>query len=147
MPTAAKLVAAILLAISGVIVVIVTVNVYPDAARRSVGMTSAAVAIGIFVGWRGLGRRISDEEGSGVVSGLKAGIAMFLWVLFLFGLGDMIAGIMDHAYFQPMTALLVIPAGMIKYGQMALNVPIMGTMVVLAAIVGKMTKTADNRWN
>ena len=147
MPTAAKLVAAILLAISGVIVVIVTVNVYPDAARRSVGMTSAAVAIGIFVGWRGLGRRISDEEGSGIVSGLKAGIAMFIWVLFLYGLADMIAGIMDHAYFQPMTALLVIPAGMIKYGQMALNVPIMGTMVVLAAIVGKMTKTADNRWN
>ena len=147
MPTAAKLVAAILLAISGVIVVIVTVNVYPDAARRSVGMTSAAVAIGIFVGWRGLGRRISDEEGSGIVSGLKAGISMFLWVLFLYGLEDMIAGIMDQAYYQPMTALLVIPAGMIKYGQMALNVPIMGTMVVLAAIVGKMTKIADNRWN
>ena len=147
MPTAAKLVAAILLAISGVIVVIVTVNVYPDAARKSVGMTSAAVAMGIFVGWRGLGRRISEEEGSGIVSGLKAGIAMFIWVLFLFGLGDMIAGIMDNDYYQPMTALLVIPAGMIKYGQLALNPPIMGTMVVLAAIVGKMTKNADKRWS
>ncbi len=72
---------------------------------------------------------------------------MFVWVLFLYALDDMIAGIMDQAYYQPMTALLVIPAGMIKYGQMALNVPIMGTMVVLAAIVGKMTKTADNRWS
>jgi hypothetical protein len=147
MPTAAKLVASILLAISGVIVVIVSINVYPDAARRSVGMTSTAVIMGLFVGWRGLGRRISEEEGSGITSGLKAGIAMFVWVLFLYALDDMIAGIMDQAYYQPMTALLVIPAGMIKYGQMALNVPIMGTMVVLAAIVGKMTKTADNRWS
>jgi|LGVF01.2.fsa_nt_gb hypothetical protein len=147
MPTAAKLVAAILLAISGVIVVIVTVNVYPDAARQSVGMTTTAVLMGIFVGWRGLGRRISEEEGSGIMSGLKAGIAMFIWVIFLYGLGDMIKGIMDNAYYQPMTALLVIPAGMIKYGQLALNVPIAGTMVVLAAIVGKMTKTADERWS
>lgn len=147
MPTAAKLVASILLALSGIIVVIVTINVYPDAARRSVGMTSAAVAIGIFVGWRGLGRRISDEEGSGIASGLKSGISMFIWVLFLFALSDMIEGIMDHAYYQPMTALLVLPAGIIKYGKMAMNVPIMGTMVVLAAVVGKMTKSADNRWN
>ncbi len=95
MPTAAKLVASILLAISGVIVVIVSINVYPDAARRSVGMTSTAVIMGLFVGWRGLGRRISEEEGSGITSGLKAGIAMFVWVLFLYALDDMIAGIMD----------------------------------------------------
>lgn len=147
MPTAAKLVASILLAISGFIVVTVVVNVYPDAARRSVGLASAAVFMGLFIGWRGLGKKISEDEGSGIVSGLKAGIAMFLWVIFLYALEDMIAGIIDHAYYQPMSALLVIPAGMLKYGQMALNVPIMGTMVVLAAIAGKMTKAADNRWN
>ena len=147
MPTAAKLVASILMAISGIIVVTVAVNVYPDIARRSVGLTSAAVLMGVIVGWRGLGRRISEDEGSGIISGLKAGIAMFVWVIFLYGLEDMIAGIMDNAYYQPMSALLVIPAGMIRYGQMALNVPIMGTMVVLAVIVGKMTKTADRRWN
>jgi len=147
MPTAAKLVAAIFLAISGVIVVTVVVSVYPDAARRSAGMTSAAVLMGIIIGWRGLGRQIADDEGSGVVSGLRSGIAMFVWVVFLFGLGDMITGIMDNAYYQPMTALLVIPAGMIKYGQMALNVPILGTMLVLAAVAGKMTKAANERWS
>jgi len=147
MPTAAKLVASIMLAISGFIVVIVVVNVYPDAARRSVGLTSAAVITGLFVGWRGLGRRISDDEGSGVTSGLKAGVAMFIWVIFLYALENMIAGIKDNLYYQPMTALLVIPAGMIRYGQMAMNVPLIGTMVVLAAISGKMTKTADTRWS
>ncbi len=72
---------------------------------------------------------------------------MFVWVIFLYALEDMIAGIKDNLYYQPMTALLVIPAGMIKYGQMALNVPIMGTMLVLATIAGKMTKTADTRWS
>jgi hypothetical protein len=147
MPTAAKLVASIMLAISGFIVVIVVVNVYPDAARRSVGLTSAAVFMGLFTGWRGLGKRISEDEGSGIVSGLRSGISMFVWVIFLYALEDMIAGIKDNLYYQPMTALLVIPAGMIKYGQMALNVPIMGTMVVLATIAGKITKTADTRWS
>ncbi|MCK4861319.1 MAG: TrgA family protein [Rhodobacteraceae bacterium] len=147
MPTAAKLVASIMLAISGFIVVLVVVNVYPDAARRSVGLTSAAVFMGLFVGWRGLGKRIREDEGSGMISGLKAGIAMFVWVIFLYALEDMIGGIKDNAYYQPMTALLVIPSSMIKYGQMALNAPIIGTMVVLAAITGKMTKTADTRWS
>lgn len=147
MPTAAKLVASIMLAISGFIVVLVVVNVYPDAARRSVGLTSAAVFMGLFVGWRGLGKRIREDEGSGMISGLKAGIAMFVWVIFLYALEDMIGGIKDNAYYQPMSALLVIPSSMIKYGQMALNAPIIGTMVVLAAITGKMTKTADTRWS
>ncbi len=147
MPTAAKLVASILLAISGIIVVIVVVNVYPDAARRSVGLTSAAVFVGLITGWRGLGKRISEDEGSGMATGLKAGITIFIWVIFLYALENMIAGIKDNLYYQPMTALLVIPAGMIKYAQMALNVPMIGTMVVLSAIVGKMTKTADNRWS
>ncbi len=147
MPTAAKLVASIMLAISGFIVVIVVVNVYPDTARRSVGLMSAAVIMGLFIGWRGLGKKISESEGSGIASGLRAGISMFVWVIFLYALEDMIAGIKDNLYYQPMTALLVIPAGMIKYGQMALNVPIMGTMVVLAAIAGKVTKTADTRWS
>lgn len=147
MPTAAKLVASILLAISGIIVVTVVVNVYPDIARRSVGLTSAAVLTGLFVGWRGLGRKITNDDGSGVIIGLKAGLSMFLWVLFLYALEDMIAGIIDHAYYQPMTAVLVIPARMIVYGRMALNVPIMGTMVVLAVIVGMMTKNAAKRWS
>lgn len=147
MPTAAKLVASILLAISGLIVVTVAVNVYPDIARRSVGLSSAAVVIGIFVGWRGLGRKIGEADGSGFGYGLKAGVSMFVWVIFLYALEDMIAGIMDHAYYQPMTAILVIPARMIVYANMALNVPIMGTMVVLAIIVGVITKNADKRWS
>lgn len=145
MPTAAKLVASILLAISGLIVVTVAVNVYPDIARRSVGLSSAAVLIGISVGWRGLGKNIADDS-SGIATGIKAGISMFVWVLFLYALEDMIAGIMDHAYYQPMTALLVIPARMIVYAKMSLNVPIMGTMLGLAIMVGLITKYADKRW-
>ncbi|MGE4610779.1 MAG: TrgA family protein [Paracoccaceae bacterium] len=147
MPTAAKLVASILMAIGGVIVVMVTINTYPDAARRSVGMTSAAVIIGLFVGWRGLGRKVSEDEGEGVTAGFKAGISMFVWVLFLYALSDMMAGIMDHAYYQPMTALLVIPARMIEYGKLALNVPIGGAIVGLAVVIGMITKNADKRWS
>lgn len=145
MPTAAKLVASILLAISGLIVVAVAVNVYPDIARRSVGLSSAVVIIGIFVGWRGLGKNVVDDS-SGIASGFKAGVSVFVWVIFLYALEDMIAGIMDHAYYQPMTALLVIPAKMIVYGKMAMNAPIMGTMLVLAVLVGMITKYADKRW-
>ncbi len=72
---------------------------------------------------------------------------MFVWVLFLYALSDMMVGIMDHAYYQPMTALLVIPARMIECGKLALNVPIGGTMVGLAVMIGMITKNADKRWS
>ena len=147
MPTAAKLVASILLAISGAIVVMVAVNVYPDIARRGTGMMVTAAILGIFNGWLGLGKKVPQDESPAIFSGLKSGVTFFLWVLFFFALDGMIAGIMAHAYYQPMTAVLQIPARMLQYGRMAMDIQILGTMLVLSAVVGVITKNASRRWS
>ena len=147
MPTAAKLVASILLAISGAIVVMVAVNVYPDIARRGTGMMVTAAILEIFNGWLGLGKKVPQDESPAIFSGLKSGVTFFLWVLFFFALDGMIAGIMAHAYYQPMTAVLQIPARMLQYGRMAMDIQILGTMLVLSAVVGVITKNASRRWS
>lgn len=147
MPTAAKLVASILLAIFGAIVIIVAVNVYPDIAKRGNSMMAAAVVLGLLNGWMGLGRAVEHENMSGLFAGLKSGVTFFLWVLFFFGLEAMIAGILQHAYYQPMTALLQIPAHMLHYGKMAMDIQILGTMLVLSMIAGVIAKGASNKWS
>lgn len=147
MPTAAKLVASIFLAISGAIVIMVAVNVYPDIARRGNSMLAAAVVLGLFNGWLGLGKKVAIDEAPAIFIGLKSGVAYFLWVLFFFGLEGMIAGIVQHAYYQPMQALLQIPARMLQYGRMAMDIQILGTMLVLAVIAGIIVKGADKRWS
>ncbi|MHA1127719.1 MAG: TrgA family protein [Alphaproteobacteria bacterium] len=147
MPTAAKLVAGIAMAIFGVIVIMVAVSVYPDLDRRASGMMTTAAIVGLIVGWRGLGRIIETDEGAGYISGLRSGLSAFLWVIGLFALDGMLAGILDHDYYQPMAAVMQIPIRMIIYGKMAMDPKILGTMLVLSVVAGKMAKNASRKWN
>ena len=147
MPTAAKLVAGIVMAVFAMIVIMVAISVYPDLERRGSGMMMTAAGVGLVVGWRGLGKIVTTDSGSGFTSGIRSGISAFLWVLGLFALDGMISGIMSHSYYEPLAAVLQIPLRMIVYGKMAMDLKILGTMVVLAAVAGKMAKTVSLRWS
>lgn len=147
MPTAARLVSAILLALSAGIVVMIAIEVYPNIGNRMNSLLAGAVGVSLVVGWMGIGRTIAMDEGSAVMAGIKAGITAFLWVLLVYGIEEMVQGIMVHAYYQPMTALLQVPSRMIEYGKMAMNVPIGGAIVILSAFVGIMAKRASDKWN
>ena len=146
MPTAARLVSSILLALSAAIVVMVSIEVYPTIENRMNSLLAGAAIVGLLNGWFGLGRSIASEDSSAVMEGVKAGLTVFLWVLLVYGIENMIQGMLVHAYFQPMTALLQIPSRMIQYGKMAMNVPIGGSILVLSVFVGVMAKRASVKW-
>lgn len=146
MPTAAKLVGAICLALSSMLVILIALSEYPDLERHSSGMLITAALVGLIVGWRNLGKLVVTDTGTGLVSGVRAGIATVLWVLGFFALSVMISGMLTHSYFQPMTALLQIPRHMIAFGIMGTKLTISGTIVVLAMGSGLMTKRAHNKW-
>lgn len=147
MPTAARLVAGIALAIFSVIVIMVAISVYPDMERRGNAMMLTAAFVGFIVGWRILGIIIKTDEGAGYTSGIRSGFTAFLWLIGLFALDGMIAGMLSNAYFEPMTAVLQIPLGMIIYGKMAINAKILAAMLILSLIAGKMAKNANARWD
>ena len=147
MPTAPKLVAAIFMALSGVIVIMVTLNVYPDLARRGDSMMFTAGFVGLMVGWRQLGRIVITDEGTGMAIGFRAAVTAVLWTLGLFALDGMIAGIIKHAYYEPMSAVMQIPLRMIEYGAKGLNIQILGTIIIFMVAAGKITKGAHRRWN
>lgn len=147
MPTAAKLVSAIYMALAGVLVIMVVISVYPGLEREANGMAITAGIVGLLVGWHGLGSRVGLEESSAAGLGLRSGITAFLWVLFLFAANHMIQGMLGHAYYQPMSAVLQIPMRMIEYGRAALDLRILGAIVVLSAIGGVVAKRTVNKWS
>ena len=148
MPTAARLIAAIFMAMAGVIVIIVAVNEFPDAAYDQFPMVVTAAIVGFLVGWRGLGRAIAVEDVRAASLGLRAGVTAFFWTLFMFGLWRMIQGIMKHEFYQPLSAILTMLWEMIRIGKLALtNLPLVITMVVLSWIAGVVTKNAMLKWD
>lgn len=148
MPTAARLIAAIFMAIAGVIVIIVVVNEFPDAEYDQFPMAVTAAIVGLFVGWRGLGSKIGVEDVKATAIGLRAGITMFIWVLFFFGLWRMIEGIMKQEFYQPLSAVLALFGRMVYLGKIAgTNLPVLITMIVLSWLAGIVAKNAWLKWD
>ncbi len=148
MPTAARLIAAIFMGIAGVIVIIVSVNEYPDAAYDQFPMAVTAAVIGLVVGWRGLGSKIGVEEVKATSLGLRAGVSAFFWTLFMFGLWRMIQGIMKHEFYQPLSAIMALLWEMIRIGKLAvMNMPVLITIIILSWMAGIVTKNAWLKWD
>lgn len=146
MPTAAKLVASMSMAFWGVIVIMVVIQVYPDLDKEANGMTIAAAVVGLFVGWRSMGPRAQLGHDSFIIAGLKGGVAAIFWALLIFAITYMIRGIMEHAYYQPMTAVLQIPRSMIAYGFAAADPKILGTLFGLSIVSSFLARRAHIKW-
>lgn len=156
MPTAARFVAAIYLAIAGVIVVLVTIKVYPGLERDFLGLAIPVGILGFCMGWWGIGRKIGARNNktdvgksvSGLALGLRAGISMFIWSMLMFGFWYMVQGIIAHAYYQPLSAILSMLNTSLAYGKaLATSMPIMVTIIVLSLLGGRITKNAWLKWD
>ena len=148
MPTMARLIAGIFMALAGVIVIIVVVNEFPDAEYDQFPMAVTAAIVGFLVGWRGLGRKMGVEDTKVTLLGMRAGISMFIWVLFFFGLWRMIEGIMKQEFYQPLSAILTLFGRMVYLGRLAVtNMPVLITMIILSMLAGIITKNAWLKWD
>ncbi len=147
MPTAAKLVSAIYMALASVAVIMIVVGIYPSLEREENRMALTAAVVGMLVGWRSLGARIAFEKRSAMNLGIRAGFSAFVWVLFVFALDAMIAGMFRHLYYEPIDAVLQIPAKMLSYSRAAMDIKIVGAMVVLSALGGVIAKRTGERWS
>lgn len=149
MPTAARFIAAMFMALAGVIVIMVVVNTHdniPSLARDSTSMSIVVGILGFMMGWWGMGKKIGGKT-SAAALGLRAGISMYIWACLFFGFWYMVQGILDHAYYQPLSAIKSMLSAAISYSKYAWNVPVMGTIIVLSLIVGRITKNAWLKWD
>ncbi len=147
MPTAAKLVSAIYMAIAGVVVMMVVLSVYPGASYEANRLVALAGIVGLLVGWRGLGTKIRFEERTATALGIRSGVSAYLWVVFVLGLNEMLEGMLRNRYFEPIDAILTVPAEMLEYIRLSIHPMIIGSVLVLSAIGGIIAKRTGNRWS
>jgi hypothetical protein len=146
MPTAAKLVAAVVFAIVGWIAANVFVPVLGEgidvgAFRELVG------ALGLVVGWRVMGRSAGQGYQRAIGTGLKTVIVLVFFTLLLFSTYEMVQLSMKMRYEGPMDAVLDVFSLMLEQG---LKMLVPGVILVLAVggvIGGILTEKASKRWS
>jgi hypothetical protein len=132
MPTAAKLVAAVLFAIVGAIAAHLYLPTLPEGTPPGY-LREVSAGVGLICGWRVMGRRVGKGMGEAAGSGIVTSVVMLFWVLLIFSTQTMIHRSMRSLYDGPMDALLGVLSLMYDYG---LNLAAPATPVAL--LVGGM---------
>ncbi len=146
MPTAAKLVAAVVFAIVGWIAADAYVPTLGEG--YDAGPFRELVAlIGLAVGWRVMGPDAGHGYQQAVGSGLKTAVVMVFFALLLFSVQQMISQSMNMRYDGPLEAVLDVFNVMLERALEMMTTQILGTLLVGGIIGGILTEKASKRWS
>lgn len=146
MPTAARLVAALSLAVLAFIVSGQIMPRMPEDTNFGY-FTYVNIALGLVVGWIVMGRRAAQKSLSGAITnGLTGMLALVFWGLFVQGANEMVRLAMRNRYDGPFEAVFAIFEEMIEFGAVLLYPPILLTLALGGVIAGYVTDLAWRRW-
>tara|TARA_R110000787_G_scaffold16881_10_gene53134 strand:+ start:418 stop:858 length:441 start_codon:yes stop_codon:yes gene_type:complete len=145
MPTAARLVAALLLAAFAWIISDMVRPLMPEG--TAFGRFNYVNAfIGLCIGWVAMGSR----AGRGLVPGINNGITgvalLFIWGLAVHSSMEMFRLAMRNRYDGPLEAFTSIFLIASEFGLMIVTAPIILTSVAGAVVIGCLTEFASKRW-
>lgn len=145
MPTAARLVAALCLAIVGYILSRMVMPLMPEGTAFG-NFVPFNMFLGVVVGWLMMGPR----AGRGFVASINNGVAgvfvLVLWGVFLQACNEMVRLAMRNRYDGAFEALAAVFQISVDYALIMATVPIGITMVVCALIIGPVVDFAASRW-
>jgi len=145
MPTAARLVAAVLLAILGWALSDFVRPLMPEG--TDFGWFNFVNAfIGLWVGWSVMGRRAGRGFVPGINNGLTGTAVLIIWALGVHSSYEMFRLAMRNRYDGPMEAITAIFLIASEFGIMIATVPVIGVAVIGSVIVGCATEYASKRW-
>lgn len=146
MPTAAKLVAAILTAALGYVVADLIIPHLPEQDRDN-WMRETCAALGLLVGWRFLGWRMGGGFGQAIGLGLSMALVLFVSGMLTFAFYEMIIRSLRKSYdgpFEALQGMMAIAIENLEYVQFS---DVIGTLVVGGILVGLLTEAAARRWS
>ncbi len=145
MPNAARLVAALSLALVAFIASVQVVPLMPEGTDFG-WFTQVNVAIGLIVGWVVMGKRPGRGLTPAINNGLTGMAVMVFWALFVQSTYEMIQLAMRHRYGGPFEAIL----GIFKVGMdlaVILMVPnIIATLLIGGVLAGMTCQYASKKW-
>ncbi|AYE86254.1 TrgA family protein [Sulfitobacter sp. D7] len=146
MPTGARLMAAISLAVLAFVLSGMVVPLMPESTDFGYFLP-LNVLLGLVVGWRVMGKR----AGRGIVAAINNGLAgvfvLMLWAIFLQAANEMVRLALRNRYDDPFEAIVAVFQIGAEFGVMIATLPIGVALVVGAVIAGLLTEFAYNRWS
>lgn len=147
MPNAARLVAALCLALLAFIVSGQVKELMPEGTYFG-NFTLVNVILGLVVGWIVMGRR--TRTGPGLTNAINNGITgvavLVFWGLFVQGVNEMVELAMRNRYGGPFEAIIDTVRIMAEYGLILLAPNVIATLVVAMVLSGLATQFAARMW-
>jgi len=145
MPTAAKLIGALLLFGVGWIAGLGAIRTLPEGMPASYLPVTVAV-IGLWQGWAVIGPRAGQGLRIGLAHGLRASVQMAAIALALFALREMFLRSARLRYDSPGEATTASLELFLEYGLQSLTVPIWGSVILGGLVAGALAELAARRW-
>jgi uncharacterized membrane protein len=146
MPTAAKLICAILMCALGYgTSVLVIYRILPEGANYR-GFAEVNAVIGFAIGWRMLGRMVGERMVVSVMNGMLAALVLFVLGLAVQAFYEMIQRALDIKYDSPGKALNEMLELAAKFAVQAADPGVMAAHFGAAALIGLIGHAASRRW-
>lgn len=146
MPTAAKLVAAVLFALLGVAGVQIFGPLLPEATPL-VGLVPSVVPIGLLCGWLLMGRVAGRGYGQAMGNGISVAVALAFWMTLLWACVEAVERSTKMRYDGPLEAVLGALGLMVEYGALMLDAQLLGVVLIGGAVAGLLTEWVAQRWS
>lgn len=145
MPDAAKLVAAVGLAILAFVVSGMIIPLFEEEMNFGY-FTWVNVALGLVTGWIVIGTRAGRGWVSAINVGLTGAVALVFWGLFVQSCNEMVRLAMKNRYDGPFEALLAVFKIGTDWALLMSTVQVWGTLAVGGIIIGILTEYAWRIW-
>lgn len=145
MPTAAKLVAAVLLALLGA----ATSEVIKQVTTEEINFgyfTLVNLVLGGACGWIIVGPRAGHGWSAAINNGVTGAVALVFWGLFVQGVNEMVRLSFKSRYDSIFEATASVFELMGKYGLFLLDANVIVLLVAGALVTGFATEVAERRW-
>ena len=145
MPTAARLVAAICLAVTAYLVSRMIIPLMPESTDFGY-FVPLNIALGLVVGWIAMGWRAGRGVVAGINNGLTGVAVLVFWGLAVQAAYEMFRLAMRNRYDGPFDAIVAIFRIGAEYALMIGTVEIVVFLVVAAVVSGLLTEVAGRMW-
>lgn len=146
MPTAAKIVAAVMFALVTAIAAHLFIPALPEGTQVK-GFREISAAVGFIVGWRVMGTLHGKGYGEAAGTGIRTSVTILFWLLLGFSIYTMVLRSTKMLYDGPMEAVLAVFDLMLYHGKFLIEPATPIALLVGGVIGGVVTEWAGRRWS
>ena len=145
MPTAAKLVAAVIFALLAAYGAAIYIPLLPEGTQTG-WLIPGCAGLGLVSGWLVMGPNVGRPYAEAMATGFRTIVTAVFFAALLFAIYVMITRSMHMLYKGPMEALLAVFAIMLEYGRLMFDTTFIGVLAVGGMIGGIVSEFVGRRW-